>query len=143
MAKINWGRVVLGGFLWLVVFNVFWLAAWFLFLGSEWRSAFATLGRQLPETPGGLTLWLFLTLGLGIITIWLYAAIRSHPQYGPGPKTAAGVAVIVWLLSGMGPTLWYAHLFLLPAGLVATSLAVELIAEVVATILGAWLYKEE
>lgn len=142
MAKLNWSRVVLGGLMWFVVFNVIWLAAWELFLGNEWKSAFSAMGRTMQDSLGGLALWFLLTFFLGIIVIWLYAAIRPHPQYGPGPKTAASVAVVVWLISGLGPTVWFAHLFLLPAGLIAGSMAVELIAEVVATISGAWLYKE-
>ena len=46
MAKINWSRVVLGGFLWVVVFNVLWMSAWFLFLRSEWMSAHAAAQRS-------------------------------------------------------------------------------------------------
>ena len=141
MAKINWGRVVLGGFLWVVVFNVLWLSTWFLFLRSEWMSAVAALGRTWPQTLEALALWLLLTFVGGILAIWFYAAIR--PRYGPGPKTAALVGFVFWLLSGLGPTLWWAHILLLPTGLVASTVVVGLIADVVATVLGAWPYKEE
>lgn len=141
MAKINWSRVFLGGFVWVVAFNVVWMFAWYLFLESQSMSAFAALGRPWPQDLGTLALWLFLTFGGGILAIWAYAAIR--PQYGPGPKTAAGVGVVFWLLSGVGPMVWSAHLLLLPTGLVLSSLAAEFIADVVATILGAWLYKEQ
>lgn len=141
MAKINWSRVFLGGFVWVVAFNVVWMSAWYLLLESGWMSAFAAQGRPWPQALGTLALWLFLTFGAGILTIWAYAAIR--PQYGPGPKTAAGVAVVMWLLSGVGPTVWFAHLLLLPTGLIASSLAAEFIADVVATVAGAWLYKED
>ena len=142
MAKINWGRVVLGGILFTVVFNVLWDSAWLLFLRSEWTSVFAALGRPLPETLGGLLAsWLLLTFVVGIFAIWLYAAIR--PRYGPGPKTAAyaGFALgLVWVLL---PDLWGARLLRLPPGLVASSVVARLVATVVATVLGAWPYKEE
>ena len=141
MKMINWSRVVLGGVLWGVAFNVVWMSAWYLLLESGWINAFAALGRPWPQSLSTLGLWLFLTFGAGILGIWAYAAIR--PQYGPGPKTAAGVGVVLWLLSGVGPTVWFAHILLLPTAVVVSSLTAELIADVVATILGAWQYKEE
>ena len=154
MVNINWGRVVLGAVVGTVVFNVLWLVAWFVFLRDEWISAMAMLGLTSPEGPGGLALWLLLTFGEGIFAIWFYAAIsrafegtpverRILVGYGPGPRTAAGVGVIVWLITGLGPTLWWAHILSLPAGLVANILAVGLVAYVAATVGGAWSYKVE
>lgn len=154
MVKINWGRVILGGFLWVVVFNVLWISAWMVFLRSEWMSAVAALGRTFPQTLGGLVLWLVLTFVGGIFAIWFYAvvsrAFRGTPPerrilvgYGPGPRTAAGVGVIFWVITGLGPVLWWAHILSLPTGLVASSLGVGLVADVVATVVGAWPYKEE
>ena len=153
MVKINWGRVVLGGVVWVVVFNVLWFAAWILFLRSEWLSAVAALGRTFPQTPGGLALWLVLTFVGGIFVIWLYAALakafegtpverRILVGYGPGPRTAAGVGFIIWLITGLGPTLWWAHILSLPTGLIASTMVVGLVADVVATVVGAWPYKE-
>jgi hypothetical protein len=52
MGRIGWGRVVLGGVLWFVVFNVLWAAFWFLFLRSAWVPAFeAATERPWLETP--------------------------------------------------------------------------------------------
>ena len=151
MVKINWSRVVLGGVLWVVVFNVLWFSAWILFLKSEWMSAVAALGRTFPETPGGLALWLLLTFGVGILVTWLYATLsRTTFQgrkilvgFGPGPRTAAGVGFLLWLISGLGPTLWWAHILSLPMAMVVNTLAVGLVVDVVATVAGAWPYKEE
>lgn len=140
MAKISWSRVVLGGFLWVIVFNVLWLSVWFLFLRSEWRSTLAGLGRTFPPTLESLVIWLLLTLVGGIVAIWLYAAIR--PRYGAGPKTAAYVGFAFWLISGLGPTLWSAHILSLPTALVAGTVVAGLVADVVATVLGAWSYRE-
>jgi hypothetical protein len=140
MAKINWGRVVLGGFVFVVVFNVLWISAWILFLKSQWMSALAALGRTFPQTLEGLVLWLLLTLVGGIFAIWLYAAIRPH--YGAGPKTAAYAGFALWLISGFGPTLWWTHILSLPTALVAIGGVTGLVAGVAATVLGAWPYKE-
>lgn len=141
MATINWGRVVLGGVLWFVVFNVLWFAAWLLFLRRDWMSALASLGRTFPETLGTVALWFLITLGGGIFAIWLYAAIR--PRYGPGPKTAVYAGVALWLVGVLLPMVWLGRILQLPAGLVAGSTVAELVAAVVATVFGAWPYKEE
>ena len=140
MAKINWRQVVLGGFLWVIAFNVMWLSAWFLFLRTEWLSEFAALGRTWPEAYSSLALWLVLTFVGGVFAIWLYAAIRPH--YGPGPKTAAYAGFALWLISGLGPTVWSGHILALPTGLVMSTVATGLVADVVATVLAAWPYKE-
>ena len=143
----------MGGVLWGVVFNVLWMSAWFLFLRSEWLSAVAALGRTFPEGLGSWALWLVLTFGGGIFVIWLYAALSrafegTPPEkrilvgYGPGPRTAAGVGFIFWLITGLGPTLWWAHILSLSTGLVTSTMAVGLVADVVATVVGAWPYKE-
>jgi hypothetical protein len=130
----------LGGFLWIVVFNALWLSAWFLFLRSEWRSALAGLGRAFPPPLESLALWLLGTLVGGIFAIWLYAVMRPH--YGAGPKTAAYAGFALWLISGLGPTLWLAHILSLPTALVASTVVAGLVADVVATVLGAWPYQE-
>ena len=140
MAKINWGRVVLGGFVFVVVFNVLWIPAGILFLKSQWMSALAALGRTYPETLEGRALWLLLTFVGGIFAIWLYAAIRPH--YGAGPKTAAYAGFALWLISGFGPALWFGHILSLPSELVTITGVTGLVADVVATVLGAWPYKE-
>jgi hypothetical protein len=154
MIRINWRRVVLGGFIWLVVFNVLWSFSWHFFLRSEWMSAMTAFGRTFPENLRGLALWLALMFFAGTFAIWMYAVLSralagTAPRngilvtYGPGPRTAVGVGVLLWLLIGLGPMLWNAHLFGLPTETVTSTLAVDLVAVVAATIFGAWPYKEE
>jgi hypothetical protein len=36
---------------------------------------------------------------LGIVLVWLYAAIR--PRFGPGPRTAIYAAIAVWIVTGV------------------------------------------
>jgi hypothetical protein len=154
MVKLNWNRVVLGGFIWLVVFNVLWSSSWHFFLRSEWISAMTALGRTFPETLGGRALWLVLMFFAGTFAIWLYAVLSralagTAPRNGilvtngPVARTAAGVGVLLWLLIGFGPMLWNAHIFGLPSEVVTSTLLVHFVATVVATIAGARQYKEE
>jgi len=84
----------------------------------------------------GSILWLV----LGIWAVWLYAAIR--PRYGPGPKTAAYAGVALWFICALADAAW-ASMVPIPIGLLATIVAVYLPVIVVATVAGAWLYKEE
>lgn len=139
MGKINWARVLLGGVLWFIVFNVLWSAAWILYLGKDVLAAFRALNR-----PFELTAWvafgLAVTLVVGIFSIWFYAAIR--PRYGLGPKTAARAGLAVWLAVNLVPTLWWGWLVQLPTRLVALDVVTNLVAIVAATLAGAWLYKE-
>src|SRR5437867_4390674 len=41
---------------------------------------------------------------LGILLVWLYAAIR--PRFGPGPRTAAIAGLIQWLYGGLFYWVW-------------------------------------
>ena len=146
MGKINWGRVLLGGVLFAVVYNIIVASAWFLFLRDGWLPALAALGPSFQKSPemlesmGFRGLYLLLTLAAGIFAIWLYAAIR--PRYGPGPKTAAGAGLALWVGGVLLPTLAWDKLVPLPGQLVASDLTVMLIAAMAATIVGAWPYQE-
>jgi hypothetical protein len=140
MGTINWGRVVLGGLLCWVVFNVLWVAAWFLFVQREVIPVFQELNRPFQETPEWGVFFLALGLVLSIFTIWFYAAIR--PRYGPGPRTAAIVGFAVWLSVSLMPTLAWGWQLQFPARMVALDAVAALVAIVVATLAGAWLYKE-
>jgi LytS/YehU family sensor histidine kinase len=77
-----------------------------------------------------------------ILVIWLYAAIR--PRYGAGPGTAALVGVAAGLLFGVFPDIgWGLTLRLIPARVWAADAVSALVAVVIATVLGAWVYKEQ
>jgi xanthosine utilization system XapX-like protein len=77
----------------------------------------------------------------GILVIWLYAAIR--PRYGAGPGTAALAGVAGGLLMGVFPDIaWGLLLRLIPARVWVADAVFSLVVMVIATLLGAWVYKE-
>jgi hypothetical protein len=78
-------------------------------------------------------------LVLGIVTMWLYAVLRS--RYGPGPKTAAIAALAVWLFRSWIDVTW-AMFTGVPYGDPLAPLGATLPILLVATFAGAWLYKE-
>jgi hypothetical protein len=141
MGKIDWTRVLIGGLVAGVVINVLQFPAWALFVRRDLSAALDSLGRPLQETVGTTVLWVVMGFVLGILMIWLYAAIR--PRYGAGPRTAAiaGVAAgILLLIPNIG---WGSMLRLIPARVWAIDAVDTLVTSVVATLLGAWVYKEE
>lgn len=141
MSKINTGRMLLGGLLAGVVIN---LSEWFwngVVFAKEVQDAMAALNK--PQAMGGSAMAVYLLWGflVGILAVWVYAAVR--PRFGAGPKTALRTGLMVWLLVYVQSSVGMAPLNLFPAHLMLIGLPVSLVEIVVATLLGAWLYKEE
>ena len=142
MGKINGIRVLIGGLVAGVVINVLQFAAWALFVRPGLSAALEALGRPLQESAGTNVLWGVWGFVVGILLIWLYAAIR--PRYGAGPRTAAVAGIAAGLLLGLIPDIaWGSMLRLIPARVWAIDAVDTLVIAVVATLLGAWVYKEQ
>ncbi len=141
MGKINCKRVLLGGLLAGAVANVLGFAAYRLLLGQRWSAALEELGEPFEQTVGLLVLAVVLYFVIGILAVWLYAAIR--PRYGAGPGTAIIAGLACWLLSGLVPVVSWGSTGLFPASLLTLDVLVYLVVLVVATLLGAWIYKEQ
>jgi drug/metabolite transporter (DMT)-like permease len=124
------------------VINVLSFAGWALFVRPGLSAALEALGRPLQETVAATVLMVVLGFLVGILAVWLYAAIR--PRYGPGPGTAAVAGVAAGLLMGVFPDIgWGLTLRLIPASVWATDAVATFVVLVVATLLGAWVYKEQ
>jgi len=142
MGKIKWIRVLIGGLIAGVVFNVLFFAAWGPLVGRGLSATLQTLGHPVRETLGVTVLMVVVTFLVGILLIWLYAAIR--PRYGAGPGTAVLAGVVGGLMGGVFPDIgWGLTLRLIPARVWAADAVFTLVAAVIATLLGAWVYKEE
>jgi hypothetical protein len=142
VGKINWTRVLIGGLIAGVVGNVLMFAGGGLFIRPSLSSALLALGRPLQETVSAIVLMVVLIFLSMILVIWLYAAIR--PRYGAGPRTALVAGVAAGLLFAVFPDIgWGLTLRLIPARVWATDAVVSLVVFVIATLLGAWAYKEQ
>ena len=142
MVKINCTRVLIGGLLAGVVLNVLWFAAWGPLVIPSLRAALLALGHPMQETVGTTVLMVVLGFLMGIVLIWLYAAIR--PRYGAGPGTAALAGLAAGLLMGVFPDIaWGLTLRLIPARVWVADAVISLVAVVIATVVGAWAYKEQ
>jgi hypothetical protein len=140
MSKMNWIRVFLGGLLAGVVIIVLGFASSFIYLGDAWKSVMDTLGYPINETVGMYISSIIGCFVVGIIAVWLYAAIR--PRFGAGPKTAMLAGFVFWILSALLPYLSLGSTGMFPANLLIIDCLIGLVIMVVATLLGAWIYKE-
>lgn len=140
MGRINWGRVILGGLVAGIVLNI---GEWLLngvILADRWEAAMAELGRD-TYTGSDMAIFVGGTFLMGIVLVWLYAAIR--PRYGPGPATAIRAGFVGWIFAY---AFWLVYNFatrLFPQDLVTISTVWGLFELPIGTLVGAWLYKEE
>ena len=76
----------------------------------------------------------------GIGLVWVYAAVR--PRFNPGPRTAVIAGVAVWFFVGLLHALGEAPMALMPQKVYVTATVVGLVQYPLATVLGAYFYKE-
>src|SRR5262249_47722830 len=97
------------------------------------------LGKSLPQDGKTIAVWVILGFVMGIASVWLYAAIR--PRYGAGAATAARAGVTVWFFGSLICTVVFVNMGLFPFRVLPV--VWELAQAVIATVVGAWLYREE
>lgn len=139
MGRINGKRIVLGGIVATLIVNVG-EGLLGLLLKRDYETAIRALGIRME--PGLATLlpiaWSFV---VGILAIWLYAAIR--PRYGSGPRTAVRAGLALWAFSTVTFSVAMASLRIFPARLMAIATAWSLVEIIVAVVVGASLYREK
>jgi hypothetical protein len=139
MGKINLGRVILGGLLAGLIINISEYLLNEPILGEQWRAAMVTLNR--PAISGqAIGVFVLMSFVLGISAVWLYAAIR--PRFGPGPKTAICAGLLVWFFAYLFPSIGNCVLQLFPGKLLAIAAMWGFFELPIATLAGAWLYRE-
>jgi hypothetical protein len=140
MGKINLGRVVLGGLVAGVIVDVVEYVVNNIVLAEQWHSL--TAAKKMP-TLGISETVAFDIIGLviGLAAVWTYAAIR--PRFGAGPRTAVIAGLLTWItayvLNDLAPLIFGTF------GLTMFSIqiAAGLVEIIVATVIGAFLYKEK
>lgn len=139
MTKINMGRVILGGLLAGLIVNVSEFILNMMAFRAQMEGALARLNLPPVGTNAiiGFVVFGFL---LGIMTIWLYAAIR--PRYGASPKTGACAGVAVWFFAYLYPSAGMALMHMFSRRLIAVAVVWGFAEIVIAAVAGAWLYKE-
>ena len=140
MSRINISRVLLGGLLAGLVINI----GEFLFNAVLFAEEMDTASKDLGiEPPGDSAIMVFVAMAfvMGIVAVWLYAAIR--PRFGPGPGTAVLAGLILWFLSPALTTVQSLVMGMFPAKLLGLGLLWTLVEMPLAALAGAWLYTED
>jgi hypothetical protein len=140
MGRTNWARVVVCG-LFTGAVTIIFGAVIFTLWGKGLAGDRLPVGHPFAMLHAGWPVYLIIAINLvlGITAIWIYAAIR--PRYGAGPKTAALAGFAVWLILCLDDVFFLA-LGMLPASAMLAPLAGALLGIIIATELGAWLYRE-
>jgi hypothetical protein len=138
--KINLARVILGGLVAGLIINVVEGVMNGVVLADQWTAQMVSLNRSAAGSVKQivvLNLWGF---AAGILTVWLYAAIR--PRLGAGPKTAICAGLFIWAtICGMGTAVpVILHIYRLDLAMIGV--AYELVEMVLAALAGAYFYKE-
>ncbi len=142
MGKINLGRVVLGGLLAGLVINIGESLLNILVLGGLWEYTLKMLNRPPMSTDAGaMVFYIVIGFAVGIFLVWLYAAIR--PRFGAGASTALCAGLIAWFLASMYTSAGLLMMNIFPRRLLLYSVVWEFVQLPLATLAGAWLYKEE
>jgi len=133
-------RVFLGGLIAGVVLILFGFAAYALYLEDLWTPAMEALGLSTQMTTGIYILALVMSFVSGILAVWLYAAIR--PRYGAGPKTGVIAGIAFYVPAGLLPAVSLGSMGMFPADTLVIDGISALVMYVLATLAGAWIYRE-
>ena len=141
MSGINMGKVVAGGLLAGVVFNLIDFVINGFLMVNDFAANTARLGLDpaTQTTPDVITTWVIVDFIFGLTVVFIYAAIR--PRFGAGVKTALIAAVLLWI----GPTalmLGFAKSSIFTLGIWAKMLILTLVNSMAGSVAGAWAYKE-
>jgi hypothetical protein len=136
---MNYARVLLGGLVAGLLLNV---GEWLLngvVLAAQMKEFFAKCGLT-PPGGSSLVILFVITFVLGIVIVYIYAAIR--PRFGPGVKTAVIAAVIAWFCVYLYNNVIGAALGFVPMNILAIALVWGLVEYIISAIAGAWVYQE-
>ena len=139
MAGISTGRVIAGGLVAGLIVNIGETILNVPLAGAELEQALQA--RNLPPVGGGaIAYFVVMCFVLGILMVWIYAAVR--PRLGPGPKTAVIVALVAWFMSLVWSGGAQVAMGIMPLKLTLIGLAWGLGEMVIASLAGARLYRE-
>ena len=137
--NINWVRVFGGGLLAGLIINIGEFILNEPILGAELEEVMAGMNREPPGT-GAIMIFVMMGFAIGILAVWLYAAIR--PRFGPGAKTAACAGLTVWALGWLVPNISFMAMDFFPMNLLVIATVWSLVEVTLATVAGARLYTE-
>lgn len=140
MQGMNNTRILLGGLAAGVVILLGEFLTWGLLLENAYEGMLAATG--LAEAPWAMVGYVSISLVLGVLLAWLYAAIR--PRSGPGPWTAVRAGAALWVAAWVLPHVGNAAMGLsLGSGPMLISLSIALVEVCLAAAVAGWIYREK
>jgi hypothetical protein len=109
-------------------------------VGDEMNQVLAERGLP-PLSHLAMAYFGMVSLITGVILVWLYAVAKAH--FGPGKKTAAIVALVVWFMAYLLDNVAMVMYGFMPVRLTVIGTAWGLVELLVAGMLGSCLYKEK
>jgi hypothetical protein len=140
---INTSKVVVGGLVAGVVMNVSGFIVNGMLLGKRMEAEMLAAAPSLQGRgmgTGAMTGRILTSFAVGLLLVWLYAAMR--PRFGPGMKTAAYAALVVWLCGFLFYLDWL-YLGMMSTGSYVIVSCVMLVTLLIAAGIGGMLYKED
>jgi hypothetical protein len=139
MSGINVGRWIGGGALaGVLMWLVEGLSA--MVYQKDMEAALTAHGLSMEIGSGTFLISVAASLIAGLALVFFYAAAR--PRFGPGPRTAILVAVVLWAGGYLLSMLGYHLLGLFSDRILFLWGATGLIEMILGCLLGAWLYRE-
>jgi hypothetical protein len=140
MSGINTGKVITGGLVAGVVFNIMDFI-WNLVLAAGYVANSTRLGLDpaAMATAPVIASWAIVDLVMGLLVVFVYASIR--PRFGPGPKTASIAGLIPYLAVTL-VLFGFSKMQYLEMGLYLKASALQLVGILIGANVGAWMYKE-
>jgi hypothetical protein len=128
------GGVVAGLLVWVFegVGSVFYM--------SQMEDALAAHNMSMEMSAGIWVLTILVSLIVGLTIVFFYAVGRS--RFGPGPKTAVIVAVMLWFGGTLVYLIGYHMVGMYPVHLLIHWGLIGLIEMIVAALVGGWIYRE-
>jgi hypothetical protein len=142
MSKMNIGRVIAGGLVAGLIINIAEGVTNGAILGQQWKNWAAKMATvtQPPTSAQAMILWTILAFAVGLIGIWMYAAIRT--RFGPGPKTAMIAGLVLWILYWPLVTVQHSALGTVPLNMEIIGDIGGLVGAMLGVLAGAAVYKE-
>jgi hypothetical protein len=139
MSGMNRSRLLLAGLIAGLVINVGEFLLNVPVAGASFEAALIAAGLPIA-TGSSIMVYVAMAFALGFAAVWTYAAIRE--RYGPGPTTAIRAGLLIWTVGFLLPTISLGMLGIFPMNLLLLAGAWTLVEIPLATVAGAWVYRE-
>jgi hypothetical protein len=139
MGGINVGRWLAGGVAAaVVIFAVEGVSS--VFYLDQMMASLADHGLGMEMSGSAMAMNVLVSLISGLVLIFFYSAAR--PRFGPGPKTAILVAVVLWCGGYFLSLVGYQMVGMYPTGMLVMWGIVGIVEMILAALVGGWIYKE-